>query len=37
MDFEENNFDKIIMDKIIPLVQQEIKKLGITNYEKNKF
>lgn len=27
MDFEENNFDKIIMDKIIPLVKQEKNKL----------
>ncbi len=26
MDFEENNFDKIIMEKIIPLIQQEKKK-----------
>ena len=27
MDFEENNFDKIIMEKIIPLIKQEIEKL----------
>jgi len=26
MDFEENNFDKIIIEKIIPLIQQEKKK-----------
>ena len=31
MDFEENNFDKIIMEKIIPLVKQEKKKFAITN------
>ena len=27
MDFEENNFDKIIMEKIIPLVKQEKRNL----------
>ena len=26
MDFEENNFDKIIMEKIIPLVKEEKEK-----------
>ena len=26
MDFEENNFNKIIMEKIIPLIKQEIEK-----------
>jgi hypothetical protein len=26
MDFEKNNFDKIIIEKIIPLIQQEKKK-----------
>ena len=26
MDFEENNFDKIIMEKIIPLIKQEKEK-----------
>ncbi|HEY6586806.1 MAG TPA: hypothetical protein VIY98_00825 [Nitrososphaeraceae archaeon] len=31
MDFEENNFDKIIMEKIIPLVKQEQKKFALKN------
>jgi len=31
MDFEENNFDKIIMEKIIPLVKQEKKKFALKN------
>ena len=26
VDFEENNFDKIIMEKIIPLIKQEKEK-----------
>jgi hypothetical protein len=26
MDFEENNFDKIITEKILPLIQQEKEK-----------
>ena len=29
MDFEESNFDKIIMDKIIPLIQREKEKFVI--------
>jgi hypothetical protein len=29
MDFEENNFDKIIMEKIIPLINQEKEKFDI--------
>ena len=29
MDFEENNFDKIIMEKIIPLVKEEKEEFAI--------
>ena len=29
MDFEESNFDKIIMEKIIPLIKQEEEKFVI--------
>ena len=29
MDFEESNFDKIIMEKIIPLIQREKEKFVI--------
>ena len=31
MDFEESNFDKIIMEKIIPLIQREKEKFKQTN------
>ena len=31
MDFEESNFDKIIMEKIIPLIKEKIEKFKQTN------
>jgi hypothetical protein len=31
IDFEENNFDKLIMEKIIPLISQEKEKFPINN------
>ena len=33
MDFEENNFDKIIMEKIVPLIKKEKEKFVINKKE----
>ena len=35
IDFEENNFDKIIMEKILPLVKEEKEKLQNRNFIMN--
>ena len=31
MDFEENDFDKIIMEKIFPLIEKEKEKFAMKN------